>query len=54
VRPLLPAWVDRLELTGLRVAGSVVAIRFERQDAEVVAEVTSTEGATLDVEVEHG
>jgi hypothetical protein len=38
-RPLLPAWLDRLELEGLRIAGARVDLRFERDgDGAVLAD----------------
>jgi glycogen debranching enzyme len=35
VRPSLPDCLSRVELTGLRVAGATIDLRFERSDAEV-------------------
>ena len=32
IRLLLPAWLDRLELTGTRVGGALLDLRFERDD----------------------
>ncbi len=43
VRPLLPRWVDRLDLSGLRVAGATVDLRFER-----TAEGVQLAGAQVD------
>ena len=43
VRPLLPSWVDRLDLSGLRVAGATVDLRFER-----TAEGVQLAGAQVD------
>lgn len=43
VRPLLPRWVDRLDLSGLRVAGATVDLRFER-----TAEGVQLAGARVD------
>ena len=52
VRPLLPAFVDRLELRGLRVADARVDMRFERTgDTDASGRVLAVEGA-LDVTVE--
>ena len=36
VRPLLPRWVGRLSLEGMRVGDARVALRFERAGTEVV------------------
>ena len=35
VRPSLPSWLDRVELSGLRVAGASVDLRFERAGERV-------------------
>jgi glycogen debranching enzyme len=44
VRPLLPPWVDRLEVEGLRVAGAGVDLRFERSGDEVAVTDASVDG----------
>jgi glycogen debranching enzyme len=36
VRPLLPGWVDRLSLDGMRVGDALVHLRFERAGRQVV------------------
>jgi hypothetical protein len=36
VRPLLPGWVGRLSLEGMRVGSARVDLRFERAGAQVV------------------
>jgi glycogen debranching enzyme len=44
VRPLLPTWVERLEVEGLRVAGVGVDLRFERSGDEVTLTDASVDG----------
>jgi glycogen debranching enzyme len=48
VRPLLPRWVDRLDLSGLRVAGATVDLRFERTAAGVQLAGAQVDG-TLEI-----
>jgi glycogen debranching enzyme len=49
VRPSLPPWVDRLELTGLRLGSARIELRFERSGGEVELAGKTVEG---DAEVE--
>jgi glycogen debranching enzyme len=51
VRPLLPPWVERLEVEGLRVAGARVDLRFERSGDEVALTDASV-GGELELVVE--
>jgi glycogen debranching enzyme len=44
VRPLLPGWVGRLSLEGMRVGGAVVDLRFERAGRQVVLADARIEG----------
>jgi glycogen debranching enzyme len=44
VRPLLPRWVDRLSLEGMRVGGALVQLRFERAGRQVVLADAHVEG----------
>jgi glycogen debranching enzyme len=44
VRPLLPRWVDRLSLEGMRVGDGRVDLRFERAGGQVVLADARTEG----------
>ena len=53
VRPSLPGWVSRLELTGLRVAGARADLRFERSGDGVVLAEARVDGE-LDLVVEGG
>jgi hypothetical protein len=54
VRPLVPESVSRIELTGLRVGGASVDLRFTRADHDrAKVEVVKTMGK-LDVVVEDG
>jgi hypothetical protein len=49
-RPLLPPFVDWIELTGLRVGEAVVKLRFTRKsEANAAVEVVSVHGDNLDV-----
>jgi len=45
VRPLLPRWVDRLDLSGLRVAGATVDLLFERTPEGVQLAGAQVDGA---------
>jgi glycogen debranching enzyme len=51
VRPSLPRWLDRVELSGLRVADSTVELRFEREGDRVRLADARVEGS-LDVVLE--
>jgi glycogen debranching enzyme len=52
VRPRLPAWLDAIELRGLRVGKAVVSLRFtRRRDGSAAHEVTSRQGDLHVVEV---
>ena len=53
VRPALPGWLDRVELTGLRVAGAGVDLRFERAGGGVTLADARVDGE-LDVVLETG
>jgi glycogen debranching enzyme len=44
VRPLLPGWVDRLSLGGMRVGDALVSLRFERAGRQVVLADARIEG----------
>ena len=44
-RPSLPSWLDRVELSGLRVAGATVDLRFERTGDEVRLADARVDGA---------
>jgi glycogen debranching enzyme len=48
VRPSLPGWLDRVELAGLRVAGSTIDLTFTRAGDEVTLDDVRVDG---DVEV---
>ena len=50
LHPVLPRFLDRLELTGLRAGDARVDVRFERRDGQVAVEVTRREGE-VDVSV---
>jgi glycogen debranching enzyme len=52
VRPRLPSYVDELEMTGLRVGGALIALRFARDGEAIRAEVMRAEGDSLEVEIE--
>jgi glycogen debranching enzyme len=45
VRPLLPGWVDRLSLGGMRVGDALVSLRFERAGRQVVLADARIEGS---------
>ena len=53
VRPSLPDCIGRVELTGLRVAGATIDLRFERSGAEVALADAHVDG-DVDVVVEPG
>jgi glycogen debranching enzyme len=53
IRPLLPDFLDRLELRRLQIGGAVVDLRFQRSAQGIHAEVLKIDG-TLDVQVERG
>jgi glycogen debranching enzyme len=53
VRPTLPSWVDRVELSGLRVAGATVELRFERTDTGAELARARVDGA-LEIVREQG
>lgn len=44
IRPCLPRWVDRLEVTGIRVAGAKIDLRFERAGETVTLADAHVEG----------
>ncbi len=44
VRPLLPGWVDRLSLAGMRVGEALVDLRFQRAGRQVVLADARIEG----------
>jgi hypothetical protein len=53
VRPALPNCLGRVELTGLRVAGATIDLRFERSGAEVALVDAHVDG-DVDVVIEPG
>jgi glycogen debranching enzyme len=44
VKPLLPGWVDRLSVEGMRVGDALVSLRFERAGRQVVLADARIEG----------
>ena len=45
VRPSLPSWLGRADISGLRVAGSSMDLRFERAGDEVRLAEAQVDGA---------
>ena len=50
VNPTLPDWLPRLELTGLRIGGVSIDMRFWREGERSLFEVTAREGGPLEVD----
>jgi glycogen debranching enzyme len=50
VNPTLPDWLPHVQLTGLRIGGASLDIRFWRESDGSRFEVTSCEGEPLDVQ----